>query len=242
MRPVIGITSSYEKTDGVAPRERSTINAAYTDAVYAAGGLPFPIALPPQVDVPLLTELLGRCDGLIFSGGPDLDPRHYGQTPHPKTHLMHARRDAFDLPLFRVSAARDVPTLSICLGCQLANVACGGKLIQHVDDVRRDNAVRHYQDDGTAAFHPVSVEPESLVARIVGRREFEVNSRHHQLVDREQIGSPLRAVAFAPDGVVEAVEDSTRKFMLAVQWHPEDMIDRPEHLALFRALVDVARR
>ncbi len=242
MRPFIGITSSFENTGGPAPRERAYLNAAYADAVYAAGGIPLPLVPPRQRDEAILMQILARCDGLVFSGGPDLDPRLYGQARHEKTQIMHERRGTFDLPLFRVAGQRDLPTLSICLGCQIANVACGGKLLQHVDDAPRSVALAHYLEDGGSAFHDVRVEPDSLLARVVGRERFEVNSRHHQLLDPQHIGAPLRVVARAPDGVVEAAEDPTRRFFLAVQWHPEDLADRAEHLALFRALIDAAKR
>lgn len=241
MRPLIGITSSFERTAGPAGRERSCLNASYADAVYAAGGLPFPIVPPPDANEALFVDLLSRCDALVFSGGPDLDPTHYGQERHAKTEVLHPRRDKFDIELFRYAERADVPTLSICLGCQIANVACGGALVQHVDDLPRPNAVPHYRPDHTSAYHPVRVEADSLVAKLVGRTEFEVNSRHHQLVDKSAIGGGLRPVAFAPDGVVEALEDPRRRFFVAVQWHPEDMIDRCEHLALFEGLVQAAR-
>lgn len=237
MRPLIGITSSFERTTGPAARERSFLNAAYSDAVYAAGGLPFPIVPPPNADEAVFADLLARCDALVFSGGPDLSPARYGQRRHEKTEVLHPRRDAFDIALFQHAERADVPTLSICLGCQIANVACGGMLVQHVDDLTRTNSVQHYKPDHTSAYHPVRVEADSLIAKLVGRTSFEVNSRHHQLVDRAAIGGGLRPVAFAPDGVVEALEDSRRRFFIAVQWHPEDLIDRCEHLALFEGLV-----
>jgi putative glutamine amidotransferase len=241
MRPTIGITCNFEETTSAPHRPRSVLNAAYSDAVYAAGGLPFPIALPPQSDPDLLREVLSRCDGVLLTGGPDLDPRHYGQPRHERTKVMHARRDGFELSFFRAAEQADKPLLAICLGCQVAGVACGGKLVQHVDDLPRPVLVQHYFPDHGNAFHPVRIEPDSRLARIVGCLEFEVNSRHHQVVDRNQLPSRLRAVAFAPDGVVEAAEDPSRRLLLAVQWHPEDLTDRPEHLRLFEALVDAAR-
>lgn len=241
MRPVIGITSSFS-TDGNPPRARITLNAAYSDAVLAAGGLAQPLPVPPQPDPALIQELLERCDGLLFTGGPDLSPQHYGQTRHPKTQVLEERRDRFDIELFRQADLRRIPILAVCLGCQIANVARGGCLIQHIDDVARPAPVTHYRPDHTAAYHPVRIEPDSQLACIVGRTEMEVNSRHHQTVDPDQLGDRLRPTAFAPDGVLEAAEDREHPFLIAVQWHPEDMIDRPEHLRLFEALVAAARR
>lgn len=242
MRPRIGITCNFE-ADGSRPaRQRLVLNAAYSDAVLAAGGIPRPIATPPAPDPELMRELLGDCDGLLFTGGPDLNPQHYGQPPHPRTQVLHERRDRFDIELFRLADQADKPILSICLGCQIANVARGGALVQHVDDLKRSCEVRHYNPDHSPAFHSVRIEPDSLLARIVGRTQMEVNSRHHQVIHPQQVGGRLRAVAFAPDGVVEAAEDAQGRFLLAVQWHPEDLIDRPEHLSLFRALVEHAAR
>lgn len=239
-RPRIGITSSYEVTR--AGRERSYLNAAYSDAVYAAGGLPLPIALPPRPDGELLAELAALCDAVLLSGGADVDPRRFGEAPHPKTEVMHARRDAFEFGFFEAADAAAKPILAICLGCQVASVACGGKLIQHVDDVERPGAVVHYRPDHSPAYHRVRVDPSSRLASIVDATEFEVNSRHHQLVDAATLSSRFRPVAWAPDGVLEAAEDARGRFVIAVQWHPEDMIDRPEHLRLFAALVEEAGR
>ena len=247
MRPVIGVTCSFaEDSDdpGHAARPRAFVNAAYTDAVFAAGGMPQPVPVPAEPDIALIDEILSRYDGLLFTGGADLDPRHYGQQRHAKTKPMHARRGAFEVDFFRRADAKKIPILSICLGCQITNVARGGCLVQHVDDLPAvaKGKLQHHKPDGCSAFHPVTVEPDSILAKITGKTTFEVNSRHHQAVDKSQFGGSLRATAFAPDGVVEAAEDMEGRFLLAVQWHPEDLIDRPEHLALFKALVDAAEQ
>jgi len=240
MRPIIGVTCSFEPSRGDRAPLRSCLNAAYSDAVFAAGGIPYPLPLPPTANPTLLGEVLSHCDGLLFTGGADLDPSAYGQQKHARTEIMHARRAAFELEFFRRADQAGLPILSICLGCQVTTVCRGGQLVQHVDDLPRASAVEHYRSDHGSAFHPVRIEPDSLLARIVGVPELEVNSRHHQIVDARQIGGRLRPVAFAPDGVVEATEDRDGRFLLAVQWHPEDLIDRPEHLRLFEALVDAA--
>lgn len=240
-RPLIGVTTSFGTMPDNPSRLRSYLNAAYTDAVLAAGGLPMPLPVPPAFDDALLSDLIRRIDGLLFTGGPDLNPRHYGQTRHERTEVLHERRDAFDIALFAAADRSRIPVLSICLGCQIASVARGGCLVQHVDDLKRPSPVEHYKPDHSPAWHEVTVDPESRLAKIVGALRFEVNSRHHQIVDRRQVGGRLKPVAFAPDGIVEAVEDMKDRFMLAVQWHPEDLIDRAEHLRLFEALVREAR-
>lgn len=244
MKPLIGITSNIETIEEAARGNRKPhcyINAAYVDAVFAAGGVPLVLPPPPaDFSESDFVELIRPCDGVLFTGGPDLDPRHYGQARHPQTCVLPPRRDRFDLALFRFADRQERPILAICLGCQIANVARGGSLVQHVDDLPAKVAIEHHRPDHSSAFHPVRIDAASRLATIIGRTEIEVNSRHHQVVNPEQLGGRLRPVAFAPDGVVEAAEDVEGRFLIAVQWHPEDLIDRPEHLAIFRALVEAA--
>jgi putative glutamine amidotransferase len=240
MRPIIGVTSNFglDKTSAT-PRPQSYLLAAYTDAVFAAGGLPHPVPVPPDYDDALLDALLGGFDGLIFTGGLDVHPREYGQGLHPQTKPMPERRERFELDLFRRADAAGVPILAICLGHQVAHVARGGQLIQHVDDLSLTPAVAHHAPDG-GTFHPVRIAPDSRLAQVVGATAIEVNSRHHQAVDHTQSVRALRPVAYAPDGILEGAEDCAGRFLLSVQWHPEDLIDRPEHLRLFEALVTEA--
>jgi len=242
MRPVIGITCSFGESSSSPGRLRMSLNAAYMDAIYAANGLPCPLPLPPEPDPACLDELLARCDGLLLTGGNDVHPQRYGEAPHPKTEPMHPRRDAFEIELFRRADTLKKPILAICLGFQVLYVGRGGKLIQHIPDFERPNAVAHSAAPGASAYHPVRIVPDSHLARVVGATEIETNSRHHQAVHVDHQGRGLRAVAFAPDGILEGSEDMDGRFLLAVQWHPEDMIDRPEHLRLFQALVEAARK
>jgi gamma-glutamyl-gamma-aminobutyrate hydrolase PuuD len=242
MRPRIGLTSWFVADPASNPlRERLYLNAAYFDAVYAAGGTPLPLPVPPQTDPAVCDALLAAIDGLIFTGGSDIDPRNYDEPRHPKTDVMHPRRSAFEVELFRRADAARVPIFAICLGFQVAHVARGGKLVQHVADLERTPTVMHSQPGGSA-FHTVRITPGSHLAEIVGATEIEVNSRHHQGVGADRHGRGLQPVAYAPDGLLEGAEDCSGRFLLAVQWHPEDLFDRPEHLRLFEALVQAARR
>jgi putative glutamine amidotransferase len=241
-RPIVGVTCSVDAEGDSSPKPRAYLNMAYTDAVFAAGGLAQPVPIPERADAGLIAELVASYDALLFTGGADVNPHQYGQLPHHKTIAMHERRDAFEVEFFRAADAADKPILSICLGCQIASVARGGCLIQHVDDLPRKTTIEHHKPGHGTAFHDVEITPDSMLAKIVGRTRMEVNSRHHQIVDREQVGGSLKPVAFASDGVVEAVEDPAKRFFLAVQWHPEDMIDRPEQLRLFEALVTAAKK
>jgi putative glutamine amidotransferase len=252
MRPRIGLTSWFVADPASNPlRERLYLNAAYFDAVYAAGGTPLPLPVPLHTDPAVCDALLAAIDGLIFTGGNDIDPRHYDEPRHPKTDVMHARRSAFEVELFRRADAARIPIFAICLGFQVAHVARGGKLVQHVPDLHGTPTIAHSQPGGSA-FHTVRITPGSRLAEIVGVRhgagtsagkiEIEVNSRHHQGVGADHQGRGLQPVAYAPDGLLEGAEDCNGRFLLAVQWHPEDLTDRPEHLRLFEALVQAARR
>ncbi|MEW6250958.1 MAG: gamma-glutamyl-gamma-aminobutyrate hydrolase family protein [Planctomycetota bacterium] len=246
MRPLIGITSGFQTSrDSESPAGRLYLASDYSDAVLAAGGLPLPLPVPPEPDEWLIREMLQRVDGLLFTGGPDIDPQRYGEPRHEKTQVLHPRRESFELALFRAADEARIPTLAICLGFQLVHVARGGRLVQHVDDLPLAPAIPHHAEQGRSAWHPVQVEPDSRLASVVQvgrgaseRPELEVNSRHHQGVLTEHGGRDLRPVAWAPDGLLEASEDlSGSRFLLAVQWHPENLADRPEHLRLFAALV-----
>jgi putative glutamine amidotransferase len=240
MRPVIGITSDFELDSRPQPQEQMCLQAAYSDAILAAGGLPLPLPVPAAHDEQLRGELLAGVDGLLFTGGRDVHPRHYGEPLHAKTRPLHERRETFELALFRQADAARLPILAICLGAQVACVARGGKLIQHVDDLVLKPPVVHSLPQGRSAFHTVRITPDSRLAAIVGNTEMRVNSRHHQAASADQPGRGLRPVAFSPDGLLEAAEDMDGRFLLAVQWHPENLVDRPEHLALFQALTQAA--
>ncbi len=239
MRPVIGITSDFE-LDARPPGHRLSLRAAYHDAILAAGGLPQPLPVLPTCDQACLDQSLASLDGILFTGGRDLNPQHYGQVAHPRARLLHPRRDQFELALFKRADALELPIFAICLGFQVAYVARGGRLIQHLDDLHLNPTVAHHQPDGPGPFHMVQIDPASRLAAIVNSTRIEVNSRHHQAADLTCPARGLRAVAFAPDGLLEAAEDCDGRFILAVQWHPEDLIDRPEHLRLFEALVEAA--
>jgi putative glutamine amidotransferase len=240
MRPIIGITSNFGSNREQPPRLQSYLLAGFADGVFAAGGLAQPVPVPPEHDDRLLDEILDCYYGLLFTGGFDLDSKSYGARPHPRTHALHPRRERFELDLFRRADARRIPILGICLGHQLAHVARGGALLQHVDDLDLSPAVVHHFSDEENAFHDVAIAAGSRLADLIGVAQLEVNSRHHQTIDPARVGAGLTTVATSADGVVEASEDCDGRFLLTVQWHPEDLLDRREHLALFRGLVDEA--
>lgn len=240
MKPIIGVSSNF-RLDPLGPhRPQLYLDAAYHDAVLAAGGTPHLTPVPDECDDALLDGILAGFDGLIFTGGFDLHPQHFGQAQHPRTTLMHQRRDRLEVALFRRADMAGLPILAICLGHQVAHVARGGQLIQHVDELNLTPPVKHYLPQDANAFHQITIAPDSRLAAIVGATSLEVNSRHHQIVDQAQPGRGLRPVALAPDGVLEASEDCDGRFLLSVQWHPESLFDRPEHRRLFEAVVEEA--
>lgn len=244
MKPAIGISTNF-RLDAVGtdpPREMMYLLAAYADAVLKVGGMPLLLPVLHEHGDAEVDELLASVDGLLLTGGFDLHPQHYGEQTHPRTVTLHPRRDAFEVDLFRRADAGRVPTFAICLGMQIAHVVRGGRLIQHVDDVARSPVVVHHLPMDRNAFHAVRIAGDSRLAAIVGANELEVSSRHHQIIDPQKPAAGLRPTAWAEDGVLEASEDFAGRFLLCVQWHPEDLTERPEHLALFAALVEAAGR
>ena len=211
-------------TEAVRGRPRVRVNEAYTDALVTAGMTPF--VLPP-IDPHAALDALNDVDALLLTGGEDIDPKHFNQPPHERAGEPHAARDACELALARAARDRRTPTFAICRGAQLMNVALGGTLVQDIGS-QRTTAINHDQSvRRTERVHPVSVDEGSLLSRIVGSAEIRVNSSHHQSVD--QLAPGLRVTATASDGIIEAVEATDPAWwMLAVQWHPEELVGTPE--------------
>jgi gamma-glutamyl-gamma-aminobutyrate hydrolase PuuD len=226
---VIGITSYAQVARfGVWELPAALVPLDYVDAVERAGGRP--VVVPPSEDG--VEETLDALDGLVLSGGADVDPAAYGADPHPATDEPQERRDAGELALLRAALSRDLPTLAICRGSQLLNVVRGGDLVQHLPDVVGDE--KHKHEPGTFSQHAVRIDLDSRLGRLVGHHA-PVLSHHHQGLGR--VGEGLRETAWAEDGTLEGIEDPTRRFALGVLWHPE----AGEDAALFEALVEEAR-
>jgi putative glutamine amidotransferase len=237
---LIGVTTSELRRAKQVRRRRHSeppgvemaLGLPYLRAVEQAGGLP--VVLPP-LELDRIPLLLDRLSGVLLSGGPDLDPASYGRAAHTELGDTEPRLDEFEVQLARDADARGLPILGVCRGAQALNVARGGTLHQHLPDVTDGSIVHRQRQPGTEATHEVSVEASSLLARALSSPRIAVNSFHHQSVDR--LGGGLRAVAWADDGVVEAVEGCGETFVLGVQWHAEMLVDDPAQLALFRHLV-----
>ncbi len=232
----------------------AAVPMAYADSVRLAGGIPF--IAPPLDDEAEVASALARCDAVLLIGGPDLPASAYGQEPHPKLKLLHRRRSDSDLRLARAALEGSKPVLGICGGLQAANVARGGDLFQHLPDLPElSSPQEHTAQDTYDSHHMIRLEPGCQLAKIMGATELEVNSAHHQAVDK--VGEGLRAVAWSRKGVIEALEgtEDAGRFLVMVQWHPERLAvsheegttgDKPspgraDQLAIFRAFVDAAR-
>ncbi|NJK80984.1 MAG: gamma-glutamyl-gamma-aminobutyrate hydrolase family protein [Chloroflexaceae bacterium] len=231
----IGITtqSRDEQT------ERFALRMLYVDAVRAVGGVP--VLLPPGETH--LERLFSRLDGLILSGGGDIDPTHYGQPRHPTNYLIDRERDTFEIHLAHLAVQHQLPTLGICRGAQILGVAHGSALVPHIPDVFQGNVQHWGRIEGEHLVfteHPVAVEPDSRLGEAIGVPTFVVPSLHHQAV--QQVPAGWRVAARAADGVIESFEHCTHPWMVAVQWHPEAAYTYEPQCRLFTALAQAARQ
>jgi len=204
----------------VDSRERVTLNTAYVRALENAGLVP--LAVPTMLAADRAAAALAAVRGLVLTGGEDVAPDRYGATPHPRLGDVDPVRDAAELALIAAARSRRLPILAICRGIQILNVALGGTLYQDLDS-ERPGLVPHSDE---TARHGVRVAAGSLLERTLGMRSATVNSRHHQAI--RDLAPGLKAVAWADDGVIEAAEpaDANAPWIVAVQWHPEDLTER----------------
>jgi len=224
MVPRIGLTSS---PGVVEDRLVATLERAYAAAIVRAGCIPFYL---PVLD-PLSAEaVVSSLDGLLLTGGGDVDPTWYGRQPSPHLGKVDPEQDAWEMALVRAGLAHSLPMLGICRGSQVMNVALGGTLVQHLPD--NPGTIEHcVKEQASSPVHRVRVDGRSGLAAVLGVESLGVNSLHHQAV--EQLGDGLSPVAWAEDGTVEAVESSGPNRMIGVQWHPELLVDDVSHAALF---------
>lgn len=243
-RPLIGVTTSeMRRAESLNPTPEGeppthlemALGLPYLRGLEAAGALP--LVMPPLHE-DAIEPLLDRLDGICLSGGPDLDPAGYGAEPHPELGPIEPNLDRFELAVARRADAREMPILAICRGTQAINVVRGGTLYQHLPEISTEIAHRQ-RIPGTQTSHPVEVVPGSDLAAALGGTEIDVNSFHHQALDR--LGAGLRVSARAPDGTIEGVEDPDRPFLIGVQWHAETLVHRVYEEALFRNFVDACR-
>ena len=239
-KPLIGITCNTLPADGnVMPGMiRTFVNSDYISSVERAGGVP--LLLPPVAGYESALAQLAAVDGLILTGGPDVDPRLYGEEPLAQLGTVNHERDRYELLVVIAAEELEKPTLGICRGLQILNVACGGSLHQEISLIEGCN-LKHFQTSAqrSALWHTADVEPDSGLSRIVGAGRLPVNSYHHQAVKTLAPGFVI--TARSQDGIVEAIERPGNRFVVGVQWHPEVLAEtNPSMLAQFQALVSHA--
>jgi len=239
--PLIGITGHVTETG--AGYKVVAAGQAYVDAVRLAGG--FPVLLPPVSEHGLIEQSLARVDGILFTGGKDVDPAHFGETVFNAKVVIEPQRDAFELPLARIAYERNSPLLAICRGMQVLNVALGGSLWQDLPAQLPESEIHHYQKVARdEATHDVEIVRDSRVGDLTSGANgtlLPTNSFHHQAA--RSLAARLTPVGYATDGVIEAVEAPDRDFVVGVQWHPEHLVeDHASHRRLFEGLVTAARR
>lgn len=234
-KPLIGLTATRMPNPSGQPA--FGINQPYMSAVTNAGGLP--ILIPVDLSNDDLDVLLPRLDGILFTGGYDLDPRLYGNQPHPKVEGIDANRDRVEIHLAQAVVQSHKPFFGICRGIQVINIALGGSLYEDLLE-QFPGSLQHDQHKLPRNFlsHTVNIEPGSSLADILGTGLTQVNSLHHQGVHRP--GNGLQLTATAPDGLVEAFELTGYSFGLAVQWHPEELQGHPAMGKLFQAFIQAS--
>jgi len=230
MRPTILVNCDVEM-DAVRNRQRLSLLAAYVDVVAEAGGRP--VIVSPTLPLELLREQVDCCDGALFVGSAqDYPPAWYGEAPRPETQAMNPPRADADRELARTALARGLPVLGICGGHQLLNLACGGRLIQHLPQAAAHTGGKS---------HPIAIRGGRILRELFGEGRIEVNSWHHQAVPPDGLGQGLVATAFADDGTIEALEGTApSRFLLGVQWHPERSPDPEHRRQLLGALIRAA--
>lgn len=239
-RAIIGISSSIivDNSGSFAGYKRAYVNKDYVDAVIRAGGVP--LIIPFSTDKEVIISQTQLIDGLILSGGHDINPYNYGQEPSQKIGETFPERDTYEMILLEESKKRNIPILGICRGFQLINVAAGGTLYQDLSLIP-GNILKHNQvSNPTLKTHKVEIKENSFISSIFGK-ETMVNSFHHQVINK--VANDFIVVAKASDGVVEAIEHKTYKFLVAVQWHPEMLaVNCEKARELFSKFVEEAKK
>ncbi|MCR4316136.1 MAG: gamma-glutamyl-gamma-aminobutyrate hydrolase family protein [Planctomycetes bacterium] len=230
-RPLIGIVTDFDTSGRKKPY--AVLYHSYIDAIVRAGGTPM---LIPPVPVDCFDDILERVDGVLFTGGDDLDPRHYGEAPQADNLvILHSRREEFELKFTPFVIEKEKPFMSICCGMQIANVVQGGTLYQ---DIRSEIDSGLIHTDGV--IHAVEVKPGTDFAKFVGASRLDSHSQHHQAV--KKVGARLRVTAQADDGIIEAIELEDYPLSILVQWHPENQPTDKVSNRMFEKFVASSRR
>ncbi len=233
MLPIIGVTMRVDA-------KTVNINKDYHQAIIQAGGIP--LSIPFIQDEAALCQIVSLCDGLMLSGGEDIDPEIYGEEPHPKLLEIIPERDNLEIRVLHLFLAKDKPIFAICRGCQVLNAALGGDLFQDLPSQKKSHVNHDQKAPRGYPFHSVKIKQKSLLFQILKTEQIKVNSYHHQAA--KNVILPLVATAWAADGVIEAIESMTHSFVLGVQWHPEGMaIVHDSHAKqLFSAFIEICKK
>jgi len=233
LKPLIGITADFDSAGPRAPH--SFLYAEYYEAIRQFGGLP--LLIPPYAEPDDLDALIARLDGVVFSGGDDMHPRHYQQQLIPEITLLEPRREQFELALARQLLSQQTPILGICNGIQLLNVAAGGTLFRHLPPDLPE-LLLHKAPRPAQAFHRVYLDEGTRLREILGQSSLRTNTFHHQSIDAP--GEGVALVGRSVDGVIEAIELPAHRWAIGVQWHPEKMQGDPVQARLFEAFIAAA--
>lgn len=234
-KPIIGITSSHEKENGLRNYHRTTVSIDYTKGVIEGGGIP--IIIPTTGDIEIIKEQLNLIDGLILSGGPDINPIYYGEDFKEKIGVISPERDDNEIKILKEFLKTEKPILGICRGHQLLNVYFGGTLYQDLSYFEME-PLKHRQDlYPELEIHNVAIEKNSILENLYGE-SIRTNSFHHQAINK--LGEGFKVIARSSDGIVEAIEKIDHKFCLGIQWHPEMMVARgnKDMIKIFKLLIE----
>lgn len=235
MRPKIGIVLMYEEADGKGEYKSGS---NFVNIVRHLGGLPLFL---PMLSLDEMQEALDGLDGLILTGGPDVDPQLFHELPLPQTGRIEPTRDRVEIAAAQYCYERDIPILGICRGAQVMAIAAGGTIYQDLATQVKGSFKHRQQAPGHYPTHPVQLVPGTKTSTIFGMDQLRVNSRHHQAV--KDIPSGFTLTATSPDGVIEGIERQDHSFCVAVQWHPESMVEQHEEMwLLFSAFMTATRR
>lgn len=233
-KPVIGITSAYDFEKG-----SSCIKDDYYDAIIHCGGVP--ILIPVTEEKSVWVEYLEICDGIVFSGGPDVDATYFGESNMPYANEISPVRDSMEIFLAQQAITMDKPILGICRGIQVINIAAGGSIFQDIyaENITNNLIIKHSQQAPRwFQIHNINIQGDTCLHNIFGRDTLKVNSFHHQAVSEIALGFTVNA--YADDGIIEAISNENKKLVLGVQWHPENLWRKDNtHLKLFERLVSV---
>lgn len=237
MQPIIGITAGKDRSDtGI---QKVCLIDKYSNAISASGGIP--LVIPPDISSHTIETIISRVDGIMITGGGDIETKRFNGQDHPRVYGVDTDRDNLEIGLVHAAIAKGKPLLGICRGIQIINVALGGDLYTDIQDQKTGPLKHDWFPDypRNRLSHSVEIESGSLLNKILENSITDVNSLHHQAI--RNLSNILSATAFAPDGIIEAVEIGDHPFFLGVQWHPEWLFDLETTQKLFKALIDTAK-